>query len=265
MSSARHVCWGDSASGCLKQRNYQLGVSNPVIRILDDFRIGSLVDAELPMPKLRRELFKQICGAQWWYSRIEYEASLLQNYSKYHRQLLQILAEPDPVVVWLGNNARDKLMMAMIAHLAAPSTPLAIIDITGQVDCHHNGEFDLAFCQPESLLHLSPVEISTTARAELAETWRYWRIQARGWREIGSNGDIVDYPLDYFDNILLSNIECSKPRVVTEIVSSIINSTPGLIPVSFLLWRLQILNHNNKLVFIPVDGPIPQAPLVSIT
>ncbi|ELB2794053.1 DUF1835 domain-containing protein [Aeromonas dhakensis] len=262
MSFAYHVCWGDSARGCLKERNRQLNISNPVVAVLDNFRIGPLIDADLAMPKRRHELFIEICEAQWWYNSTEYKSALLQYQLESHLRLLDVLTKAAPVIAWVGNNACDKLMMAMIAHLITPSTPLAMVDISGQVEFNHNGEFALGYCTPESLLQLSPIEISPMVRKELAEKWIYWRGHAQGWREIGDNGDILEYPIDYLDHLLLAKIEHMKPRLAIDIMDDIAREAAGIIPVDLLYWRLNILRKNGDVVFTQIEGQPPHSPHV---
>ncbi|WP_169828975.1 DUF1835 domain-containing protein [Chromobacterium amazonense] len=263
MTPLRHLCWGDSAAGNLKQRNRLLGLSQPVTAMMEDFRIGELADADAAKPRQRIAWLKRLWAAQWWYEAEEYETPLLLHQAECHGQLLEALQAPAPLVIWMGNNAHDRLMLAMAASVAAPATPLLVADITGQVAFQHEGLYAVGMCPPEALLDIKPVALDAAARAALAAQWAHWKTREAGWRETASDGGIVQYPLDHLDPLLLARLS-RTPQSASRVVGEVMGTHPGMVPDNFLFWRLDALRQAGLVVFTPVDGPKPQAPLVAL-
>lgn len=263
MTLIRHLCWSESAAGNLNQRNRLLGLPQPVTAMLEDFRIGELADADTVKPCQRMAWFKRLSAAEWWREAEEYETLHQAEEYEYQRQLLEILQAPAPLVIWIGNNAHDSLMLAMAASVATPATPLLVADITGQVAAQHEGLYAVGMCPPEALLDIKPVALDAAERAALAAQWAYWKTREAGWRETTSDGGIVQYPLDHLDPLLLSRLSLT-PESASRVVGEVMGTHRGLVTDSFLFWRLDALRQAGLVVFTPVDGPKPQAPLVAL-
>lgn len=264
MTHSRYIAWGDSAVGNLKQLNKLTGQSHPIIAVLDDFRMGPLSDADQLSPTLRTDWWKAVWSAQWWYNKEEYEAELVAYFAESQHHLLSALATPEPITIWIGNNAHDRLMLAMIASLTPEQTPLSIVDVTGHVPYHHEGQYAVAMCPPESLIPLTPRPLSDTERTELGQLWADWKSKGLGWREIDADGRIVDYPLDHLDAVLLAKTAELSPHSSSRVVGEIMGQHPGMVPDSFLFWRLELLRQAGRVVFTPRQGPAPQAPTVTL-
>ncbi len=190
-------------------------------------------------------------AAQWWRDDTSYETEMLRLYVENQRHLLAALAEPEPIVVWVGNNAHDKLMLAMVARVASPATPLSVVDITGQVAFQYMGQFAVGMCPPDALLPLSPAAFSGTGRARLASQWDNWKTHGEGWRETAVDGGVVEYPSDHLDTRLLARLAESGPQPVLRLVGDVMGRYPGMVPDTFLFWRLDTLRSNGQVVFIP--------------
>ncbi|WP_175948636.1 DUF1835 domain-containing protein [Burkholderia pyrrocinia] len=265
MPTSHFIACCDSAAGSLKQRNRLLGQSNPIVAILDDFRMGPLADADQLVALQRTAWWKTIWRAQWWFDSDEYETDLLEHQAECQSCLLSVLASPEPVVVWMGNNAHDKLVLAMIASLTPPQTALSVVDITGQVSWQYEGQYAVAICPPEALLQLVPRPLTDGEHIALREQWTYWKGHGQGWRETGANGQVVEYPLDYLDGLLVAKLAELGPQSAGLLVGKIIGEYPSMVPSNFLFWRLDILRQAGQVVFTPQTGPKPQAPKVALT
>lgn len=238
INNAYHICCGEAAYGCLKERNRLLGAASHIIMLLDDFRVGNLIDADSANPKLRFELLEEIWSSQWWYNEMEYKDSLFWHWYNHHNNLLKALSDTRPKIVWIGNNACNKLMLAMVASLTNRSAPLMMVDITGRVTEHHNDEFDISFCAPESLLELNPQVIPLSDKAVLTELWKHWKNNGKGWRQIDENGNITEHPIDFIDKIILEKLNYKEEKTSMELIGDIISQSPNYIPPHILYWRL---------------------------
>ncbi|MBB5018723.1 hypothetical protein HNQ59_002016 [Chitinivorax tropicus] len=265
MSQTRYVVHGDSATGCLKEMARQSGQPCQIIKMYDDLRIGPLIDADQPHPAVRLQWLRTICQAQWWPDIDQHLASLTNHALETHHHLLQALATPDPIVVWVGNTAIDQLMLAMIASLALPQTPLSVVDITGRVDDSHMGQFAVAMCPPESLKHLTPATIPPAQRQTLQQQWAYWKTAAQGWRQIDATGQLVDLPMDHLDTKLLATIAEMGRCPAGEVIGIVLNEQRGLLSDSFLIWRLHLLQDAGKVAYLPVERDPWLGPDVQLT
>lgn len=84
---------------------------------------------------------------------------------------LNEILKPFPVVVWVGNNAHDKLMLAMLASIVAPSVDIKIVDIEARVNVGNYGYSSLSKSSPEVLLDLKPISIDLDLRKKLSAQW----------------------------------------------------------------------------------------------
>lgn len=253
----------ESAAGALKQRNTRLGLSHPILVVPDDLRTGPLEDAGQPVAPRRTAWHKTIWRAQWWFDSVRDEAALLAHRAERLQRLLSALAAPDPVVVWMGNGAHDKLMLAMAASRAAPRTALLVADITEQVAWPHPGPCAVGACPPDALLHLVPRPLPAHERMALAAQWADWKRHGQGgWRTIDANGQMTDYPPDHLDADLLARV-AAPGWPATHVVGEILRQHPGAVPADFLYWRLDVLRQAGRVVYLPGAGPGPQAPRVA--
>jgi len=265
MSNIFHICWGDSAAGALKQRNSFLGLHEPVIGIVDDFSVGELGDADNLIPSRRLAWHECLETAQWWYDE-SYGAALFEYWKESQEFLLSAVSTSFPIVVWIGNNAHDKLMLAMLASITSRETSIRVIDVNVQLGFHNSGYSNVSLCAPEILIDLKPVEISNNMRDALSLEWDYWKSHAAGWRILDASGSIVEMPLNHADVMLLTHLSRTYPKPASSIIKEVIEKNPllGCASYSFklLFWRLNILRQTGLLVFIPSTEPKPSPPLI---
>ena len=190
---------------------------------------------------------------------------LAEDRLQFQTAILQVLKEQTPIVVWVGNTAQDRLMLAMLAHNADPKTPLFVMDITHQVKDEYLGQYAVAMCEPKELVPLVSKELGNNERAELSSLWADWRLRDRGYRDLDSNGDIVQHPETYWDHHLLAKVEQLGKESVAQVVGEVMGEHEGLYGMCFLCWRLDMLRREGKVRYFAVEGPEPQPPLVSLS
>ncbi|MBW3781444.1 DUF1835 domain-containing protein [Aeromonas veronii] len=250
MDNFFHICWGDAAYGCLKERNRLLGDSSDIFGVLDDFQVGLLVDADSLNPTLRLRLFEEVLSSQQWYEQVrECKSTLIKSQLNNHKSFLKILNNTKTKIIWVGNTVCNKLMLAMISYLSMQSTKLMVVDITNKVGVHCDHIFDISFLSPNDLLNLYPTELSLREREELSKLWLYWRGNANGLRQIDKNGNIIDYSFECIDRLILDNINCKDKSLSIDIVSEIASEVSNIIPLNILYWRLKVLRTNQILAF----------------
>lgn len=248
---ATFITWGDSAAGCLKQRNHLLGTPHPIIAVLDELRIGPLADADQPQPTARLALRRKMQAVQWWYDAETYAEALDQQMLALQQRLLACLATPDPAVIWVGNTANDRLMLAMIAARAAPAKPLFIIDICQHVEAQHKAVYAVGQCKPGALLALQPQALTDQVKSALALEWASWKKNAVGWRELTTAGELLERPLAQLDSDLLTRLSHAEPRPAEAVVADLLTAAADLLPADLLYWRLDVMRLDQQLAFIP--------------
>ncbi|MBU2897293.1 DUF1835 domain-containing protein [Vibrio hepatarius] len=259
----RYICWGDSAAGNLKQCNKLTSQQHEIYPFFDDLRFGPMEGLEDGKQK-RLSWWKAVWKAQWWYEQGDDDA-IAESGLTYQSAILEILKQQTPIVVWVGNTAQDRLMLSMLAYNADPNTPLFVLDITNKVNSEYLGQYAVAMCEPQELIALKPKELSQTECTELASLWADWRLLDRGYRDFDSEGELVQYPETYWDHHLLAKVGQLGKESVAQVIGEVMGEHQGLIPDSFLCWRLDILRREGKVRYFEVEGPHPQPQLVSLT
>ncbi|GLT18099.1 hypothetical protein GCM10007938_18770 [Vibrio zhanjiangensis] len=259
----RYICWGDSAAGALKQRNKLTSEHHEVYPFFDDLRFGPMEGIEAGTEQ-RLSWWKTVWQAQWWYEQGDDEA-IAESGLTYQSSILEIVKEQIPIVVWVGNTAQDKLMLAMLTYYAEPTMPLFVVDITHKVKGEHLGQYAVAMCEPKELVPLMPKELSGIERTELARLWADWRLLDRGYRGLDDDDKLVQHAETYWDQHLFAKVEQLGKKSVAQVIGEVMGEHKGLIPDSFLCWRLDILRREGKVRYFEVEGPKPQPPLVSMS
>lgn len=249
-----YVTWGDSAAASLRLMNDQKGESHLIITMLDDLRIGLLHDVDSSEAEERIKLWKDIWKAQWYYD-YQYdeilETSLTRRLKDSQNAMLTLFTQTNPVVIWGGNNAHDRLMLAMSAARIPPNIPLFVVDITDSVGFNWHEDNAIAFCPPEILSELVPVRLSDAKRDALRRRWQTWKTSAKGWRVINPDGHIQDYPVDHFDRKLLDNLFATHAQCATRVIGQVLEEKPDILSSSFLFWRLELMRQNGTVVYLP--------------
>lgn len=237
------VCTSGSAAEALHERNRRLGLHNRIVEVFDDLRIGSLQDADQAMPRMRLAWAARLWRVSDNLTRQRHACELVQFQMQCQQWLLAALKDKRPLVVWVGNNAHDQLMLAMVAHLAAPHKAMAVVDVTRQVGQQHMGQYSPGMCRAQDLLELAPTELTPPDRQALADEWRHWKHHGHGWRACDADSQICEHPLDHFDALLLAHLDRDEPKPLQAVLGSVMGQAPGLVPDVFLLWRVNQLHR----------------------
>ncbi|MGK4357805.1 DUF1835 domain-containing protein [Enterobacter cloacae] len=260
----RHICWGDAAAGLIKMCNTLSNKHEEVLAFVDDFRFGDLSDASQALNHLRILWFRRITRAQWWYNEKEYELFLMEHWKQRHLNILHALSTDLPIIVWIGNSARERLMLAMLTNYVSIDTKIFIADISKQVNLMYPGMYEVSMCQPKQLLKIFPVEMDCFMRLKFSLLWEEWRNKPIGWRYIATDDRIVACDENHFDSKLLSHMSYNHPISADIIISAILteelNNT--FVSAEFLYWRLNILRNNRKVLFASGNEQYPSPPLI---
>ena len=237
------VCSSGSAADALHERNRQLDLCNSIVEVFDDLRIGSLKDADLAVPLVRLAWASRLWKTPNGLASKSHACELVQFQIQCQQRLLTALQDKHPLVVWVGNTAHDRLMLSMVAHLAAPNKPMAMVDVTGQVLPQYMGQYSPAMCRGQDLVELIPTELTPADRRALADEWHHWKRCGHGWRACDADGRICEHSLDHFDALLLTHMERDEPKPLQAVLGSVMGQAPGLVPDVFLIWRVNQLHR----------------------
>jgi hypothetical protein len=263
-----YLIWGDSAAGSLRLMNEQNEESHLIITMLDDLSIGVLHDVDTFEAEERMTLWKEIWKAQWYYDYQydEYlEASLVRRFKASHNAILSLYTQNNPVVIWLGNNVHDRLMLAMCAAIMPPDVPLSVVDITDLADFNWHENNAIAFLPTDTLLKLVPVSLSKAKRDELRREWPNWKTSAKGWREINRDGHIMEHPVDHLDIKLLDKLSATHAQCITTVIGQVLLENPNILSSSFLFWRMELMRQNGTVSYLADNNREKSPPKVMLT
>ncbi|MCU6162280.1 DUF1835 domain-containing protein [Enterobacter bugandensis] len=216
--------------------------------VLDDFSFGSLSDAER-VGALRCRLWKSIWRTQWWITP-DIEFKLSSEFCEYKNKLRQLAEENRPVVVWLGDNPYDRLMLAMICACLPDKTPLSVANVVTSPYLAGNKYTTVAMCSVALLQTVMPVKLSDRKRNFLKKLWLGWKSLGVGWRDINRYGCLVECPINYLDNDLLAELSTNTYKSAIAVFQRLMGRY--FVSETFLYWRLSILK-NNGFVFFTQD------------
>ena len=245
-----HICWGDAAYGCLKERSRLQGDSVRIVSVLDNLQVGHLLDADSFNPTLRLRLFEEILISQPWYDEVKkYKSALIKNQLNRHKSFLRTINNKSTKVIWVGNSVSNRLMLSMISYLSKQSTMLMVVDISKIGAFSPENFSDVSHISPFELLDLYPEPLSFIEREELSKFWLYWRESFNGWRQIDKCGNVVDCSFDYLDKLILDAINRKDKAFSIEIFSDVASEMHNVIPVNIFHWRLKVMIANQKITF----------------
>jgi hypothetical protein len=253
MPDYRNIVWNVSAAAVMAQRNRLLGREEQIVTSPDDLGVGPLRQADLPVETERSAFFAQLLAVD---SRMDAEArsAVLERFAHERSALFAALELPQPVVVWVGNNVEERLLLAMVASLIAPQTALSVVEI-----CDASGQGVLqsvVTSTPESLLSRVARPVAGSERAALVRQWEQWKAQGQGWRRLEADGRIAEYPFDHLDDVLSAHLARSGPMQPARLAGEVMGDYPAFLGDSLLLWRLDGLLRTGRLARIDDAGNV---------
>ncbi|ATF94494.1 Domain of uncharacterised function (DUF1835) [Cedecea neteri] len=248
-----YITSGEDAAGLLYLHDLQLDKSNEVMAVLDDFSFGPLSDAERA-GALRCRLWKSIWRTQWWITP-DIEFKLSSEFCEYKNKLRQLAEENRPVVVWLGDNPHDRLMLAMICACLPDKTPLSVANVVTSPYLAGNKYSTVAMCSVALLQTVMPVKLSVRKRNFLKNQWLDWKSMGQGWRDIDRYGALAEYPIHYLDSALLNELSTVHYKSAKEVMQCIMSRY--FVSETFLYWRLSFLLHNGSVFFHQIRKAVP--------
>lgn len=247
-----HLLTGPSAAQALRT----LLPGDEVLEVVEDFAHGPLADADAIDPQARVAWWNRIWWSMRWLPDIDED--FLKDYWHCRKQLFRVFAQRQPLCLWLGNGAHDRLLLAMVCAHAHASQPLSLVEASGKVAIQHNGRVAMGMCgQPEiQQLIGSSRPVEPAERQRLAAEWEHWQQAPAGWREL-HNGQLVQQPADCFDAALLEALRRDGPQAAARLVGGVMGQhVTAFVPDTYLFWRLAMLAEAGLVVLTPqADGP----------
>ncbi|WP_159880093.1 DUF3658 domain-containing protein [Aquitalea denitrificans] len=235
--STVHLLTGPAAAQALRT----LLPEDEVLEVVEDFAHGPLADADAIDPQARVAWWNRIWWSMRWLPDID--EAFLKDYWHCRKQLFRVFAQRQPLCLWLGNGAHDRLLLAMVCAHAHASQPLSLVEASGKVDIQHNGHVAMGMCgQPEIQPLIGTARpVEPAERQRLAAEWEHWQQAAAGWREL-HHGQLQQQPADCFDAALLEALRREGPQAAARLVGGVMGRhLTAFVPDSYLFWRLAML------------------------
>lgn len=238
MINTVYICPKGKAANILNERNWNIGCFFPVFGIDDDFSSGDLSDADEIYP------FKRIVWLRCLSRNEESQVNCLKKKIKNQTTLIRILNCYKHIVIWMGNRASDQIMLMLLAYMAPENTSLSVVNVASQKDLFGKTNYrsSIEMYSPNHLVSATETILTIEARAQLASMWIFWKSQASGWRDVDIHGNLIQYPLDYFDDFILNRLSQSEPRSLANIVEVVAEKYSAAVSLDYLYWRLMLLN-----------------------
>jgi len=252
-----HLLSGPSAARALRS----LLPGDEVLEVVEDFAHGPLADADAIDPQARVAWWNRIWWSMRWLPDID--EAFLKDYWHCRKQLFRVFAQRQPLCLWLGNGAHERLLLAMLCAHAHASQPLSVVDVSGKVAGHHHGPVALGMCDEDVLRPLlgAARPLSVAERERHAAEWAHWQVLGRGWREL-VGPELRECAADCFDDALLAELRDGGEQAAAWVVGVVMGRhQSALVSDSYLFWRLAMLAEAGEVVLTPQpDGP-PRAAL----
>jgi hypothetical protein len=243
-----HLLTGPSAAQALRT----LLPADEVLEVVEDFTHGPLADADTIDPQARVAWWNRIWWSQRWLPDID--EVFLKNYWHCRKQLFRVFALRQPLRLWLGDGAHDRLLLAMVCAHAHASQPLSVVDVSGRVA----GPVALGLCGEDVLRPLlsSAQLLSVAERKRHAAEWAHWQEVGRGWREL-VGPELCECAADCFDDALLAELRDGSAQAAAQVVGVVMERhQSALVSDSYLFWRLAMLAETGLVALTPQpDGP----------
>lgn len=236
-----NIACGDDSARVLKIFKFK----NEVISLKDDLSFGSLSDADEMGPS-RCQLWKNIWKAQWWITP-DIEIKLSSEICEQRNKLQLLKNEVRPVVVWVGENPNDRLMLAMVASCLPLKTKLYVSNVSASPFMEGKKYSTVSMCSCRLLQSVTPRRVTASKRISLQKLWQDWKGYGEGWRDIDRYGRLVEYPINFLDTILLDELSTISFKNAVDIVQQLMKHF--YVSEHFLFWRLSQLNDQGYVFF----------------
>lgn len=237
-----HITCGNDSGKVLRgyKEHYE------IISLMDDLSFGSLSDAD-EMGASRCQLWKNIWKAQWWITPDD-EVKLSSQICEQKKKLRLLRDEVRPVVIWIGENPNDRLMLTMVAACLPLKTPLYVSNVASSPFMEAHKYSSVSMCSHRLLQSVTPRKLTLSKRSSLQKQWQDWKDLGEGWRDIDRYGCLVEYPIHYLDTVLLDELSTISFKSANDIVQKLVKKF--YVSEHFIFWRLSLLNENGN-VFLP--------------
>lgn len=250
--STVHLLTGPSAAQALRT----LLPGDEVLEVVEDFAHGPLADADAIDPQARVAWWNRIWWSMRWLPDID--EAFLKDYWHCRKQLFRVFAQRQPLCLWLGDGAHDRLLLAMVCAHAHASQPLSLVEAGGKVAIQHNGRVAMGMCGQQEIRQLigTARPVGQAERQRLAAEWEHWQQAPAGWRE-WHHGQLLQQSADCFDAALLDALRCDGPQAAARLVGGVMGQhVTAFVPDTYLFWRLAMLAEAGLVVLTPqADGP----------
>ena len=252
-----HLLTGPSAAQALRT----LLPGDEVLEVVEDFAHGPLADADAIDPQARVAWWNRIWWSMRWLPDID--EAFLKDYWHCRKQLFRVFAQRQPLCLWLGDGAHDRLLLAMVCAHAHASQPVMLVEASGKLAVQHNGHVAMGMCGQQDIQQLigtaRPVE--QAERQRHAAEWEYWQQVGAGWREL-RDGQLNETGADCFDAALLDALRADGPQAAARLVGCVMGQHgSAFVPDSYLFWRLTMLAEAGHVALTPQPDAPPYVAL----
>jgi len=236
-----HITCGNDSAKILRDYNKL----DEIISLMDDLSFGTLIDAD-EMGTSRCQLWKTIWKAQWWITP-DAEFKLSSQICEQKKKLRLLSREVRPVVIWMGENPNDRLMLMMVAACLPLKTPIYVSNVALSPFIKSQQYSSVSMCSRRILQSLTPKKLTLCERSSLTKQWQDWKVLGTGWRDIDRYGELVEYPIHFLDTELLNELSTTSFKCTKHIVKKL--AKRFYVSEYFIFWRLSLL-YENGVVFL---------------
>ncbi len=252
-----HLLTGPSAAEALRA----MLPEDEVLEVVEDFSHGPLADADAIDPQARVAWWNRLWWSMRWLPDID--EAFLQAYWQCRKRLFLAFGQRQPLCLWLGDGAHDRLLLDMACAHAHASQPLSVVEVSGKVAASHHGHVALGMYDEDALRPLlSEARLLSVAEREChAAEWAYWQEAGRGWRELTGQA-ISELAADCFDDALLAALRDGGEQAAARVVGVVMGRhQSAFVPDTYLFWRLSMLAEAGRVALTPQPEGPPRAAL----
>jgi hypothetical protein len=244
MGSYLHIVQGESAEGLVFSMLKEHNISNHnIFMILDDLSVGPLIDVDAEIPNSRIEFWENLLENQ-------YDLDIKSMLIATNKELSYLNKSNLPIVVWVGQNASEILLLKRIAYyLRDGKVPLYKANIPlDYPNAILKGQTAIPMLNNDSawFLYQNIQKLNTNEISELANEWEMLKSQSPISIRSYINGKFNTWSEDYFDENILNMIGNDWIKA-SYVIGTVMANADFLIGDTYLKYRLGLMVKSNQL------------------
>ncbi len=244
----RHVVFGDAGGGGLQQAARIGGWKQPIVVFRDDLSVGPLCDADTPQAQGRKDWWRQVYEGDQ-----AFDDAMLDSLGEItpFDALAALTQDPAaPTVVWVGDSASERLVLALVAAVLNSDAPLAVVNLKAKVIPDRAAgsirtPFLVADCEPQVLASMTPQHLDDAERSQFAQLWHHWKQAGSFWRELDEAGELIEYSLEDLDAALQPIVaSASEKDTLSDLAKQFYQKYPHSLTSALVISRLRAMQPN---------------------